>query len=136
MLEKRLEGVKNVRRDLGMMKYICDRLLKAALRDVPPDAVLHLLRQTRDFELGIQRKSAVRKMEEVIMPLSDLWQVIQIVLESRCSLCLKTPAECRACRVRALLRRYADEPNPKIGECGYMGCTLGNSKKLSRQERL
>lgn len=136
-LSRRLEGVKNVKRDLGMIRYICDRLMRAAIGDSPAEIAEHLIRQSRDFQLGLERISPVRRMEEVVMPLEDEWQFVHICLESRCGLCLKTGEECRKCGVRKLLRKYVDEPEPgSLTECGFMGCDLGDSKKLNKQERL
>lgn len=87
--------------------------------------------------MGLERRSVVKKMEEVVMPMDDEWQFIHITLDSRCGICLKTSSECRDCKVRALLRRYVDEPEPEIsGACGFMGVDLSDSKKLNRQERL
>lgn len=136
-LGRRLEGTKNVKRDLGMIRYICDRLLRAALGDSPQEIADHLIRQSRDFILGLERVSPVRRTEEVVMPLEDEWQFVHICLESRCGICLKTGEDCRRCGVRKLLRKYVDEPEPgSLTECGFMGCDLGDSKKLNKQERL
>lgn len=142
VLEPRLTagGVKGVKRDMGMLKHICERMLKEALNcqpGVPEEIAAHIVRQSRDFRFALERIAPVRKQEEVVMPLKDEWQFIQIVLESRCAMCLKTPGEVRACQLRALLRKYADEPQPgSMCDCGFMGHVLGDSSKLSKQERL
>lgn len=136
----RLANVKNVKRDLGMMRYICNRLVRATLETdpgVPGEIAAHILRQSRDFRFSLERISPVRKMEECVMTLEDEWKLIHITLDSRCGICLKTGEECRRCKVRALLRKFVDEPEPgSLTECGYQGCDLSDSKKLNRQERL
>lgn len=136
----RFEQVKNVKRDVGMMKYICNRLVRAALETdpgVPGEIAAQIMRQSRDFRFALERISPVRKMEECVMTLEDEWKLIHITLDSRCKICLKTGEECRKCEVRKLLRKFVDEPEPgSLTECGYMGCDLSDSKKLNRQERI
>ena len=85
----------------------------------------------------MERISPARKMEECVMTLEDEWNFIQIVMDSRCKLCLKIGEECRRCRIRKLLRKFVDEPEPgSLTACGYMGCDLSDNRKLNRQERL
>ena len=142
VLEPRLTaaGVKGIKRDMGMLRHICERMLNETLNSapgVPEEVAAHLVRQSRDFRFALERIAPVRKQEEVVMPLEDEWQFIQIVLESRCAMCLKTPGEVRSCQLRKLLRKYADEPKPgAMTECGFMNHILGDSAKLNKQERL
>lgn len=136
-LENRLKGYKYTKRDLCMVVSVCKKLVREALGESPQDIAAQILRQSRDYCMGLERRSVVKKMEEVVMPMDDEWQFIHITLDSRCGICLKTSSECRDCKVRALLRRYVDEPEPEIsGACGFMGVDLSDSKKLNRQERL
>lgn len=136
-LENRLSGYKYAKRDLNCVLSICKKLVRISLGESPQDIAAQIIRQSRDYCLGLERRSVTRRQEEVVMPLKDEWQFIHITLESRCGICLKTPAECRDCKIRALLRRYADEPEPMIaGECGYMGHDLSDSSKMNKQERL
>lgn len=136
-LSDRLSGVKGVKRDRGMIKFICRRLLEAALGDCPEDLAAQILRQSRDYCLGLERKSVTRRQEECVMPLCDEWQFIHIALDARCGLCMLDEAGCRACGVRQLLRRYCDEPEPgSLTACGFQGCDLSDHKRIGRQERL
>lgn len=139
-LSDRLAGVKGVKRDIGLLNYICRRLVKEALTaapGAPEEIAAHILRQSRDFQFELKRISPVRKMEECVMPLEDEWNFVHIALDSRCGLCLKTGEECRKCKLRGLLRKYVDEPEPgSMTECGFMGCDLSDSKKLNKQERI
>lgn len=140
VLEERLKNVKGVKRDVGMMKHICKRLVHEALNTdpgVPEEIAAQIVRQSRDFRFGLERIAPVRKMEECVMTLEDEWKLIHIALDSRCSICLKMGEECKRCGVRALLRKFVDEPEPDIMTgCGYQGCGLSDSKKLNKQERL
>ena len=139
-LSDRLARVKGVQRDLGMVRWVCRRLVHEALNTdpgVPEEIAAQIVRQSRAFRFGLERISPIRKMEECVMTLEDEWNMIQIVLDSRCGLCLKTGEECSRCGVRKLLRKFVDEPEPGVlTECGYMGCNLSDSKKLNKQERL
>ena len=141
-LAPRLEakGVKGIKRDIGMLRHICKRIVRETLETapgVPAETADHLIRQSRDFRFALERISPVRKQEEVVMTLEDEWQFIQITLESRCAMCLKTPGEVRSCQLRKLLRKYADEPKPgAMTECGFMNHILGDHAKLNKQERL
>ena len=136
----RLEKVKGVKRDLGMVRYICDRLIKETLETdpgVPGEIAAQIIRQSRGFRLSLERISPVRKMEECVMTLEDEWKLIHITLDSRCGICLKVGEECRRCEVRKLLRKFVDEPEPgSLTECGYQGCDLSDSKKLNKQKRI
>lgn len=137
-LRGRLKGDRNLNRDVGMMGWICKRLVREAIRDVEPDVARQILRQSRDYELGLTRKQVVQRHEEVIMPLEDEWQFVHIALESRCKTCLNDANGCRDCALRKLLRRYADEPEPgALTPCGYMGLDVAdNVKRMTKQERL
>ena len=140
VLEGRLSKVKGVKRDLGMIRYICKRLVRETLETdpgVPSEITAQILRQSRDFRFGLERISPVRKMEECVMTLEDEWKLIHITLDSRCSLCLKSGEECRRCEIRSPLRKFVEEPEAgMLMECGFQGCELSDSKKLNRQERL
>ena len=140
VLEGRLSKVKGVKRDLGMIRYICKRLVRETLETdpgVPSEITAQILRQSRDFRFGLERISPVRKMEECVMTLEDEWKLIHITLDSRCSLCLKSGEECRRCEIRSPLRKFVDEPEPgSLTECGYQGCDLSDSKKLNKQKRI
>ncbi len=122
-LEKRLSGLKYLKRDVGCVKRIIRKLHDEAIKEQPEDIKDILYRQSRDFVIRSVRVSVQPARDEVRMPLADEWQFIQIAIDSRCRICMNTPAECYQCKVRALLRRYVDGPTPVIsGTCGYMGC--------------
>lgn len=127
-LKDRLAGYKWMKRDLGLMRRTCMHLMEEAVRDVPRDALELVLRQSRDYRLGLVRWSPIRREEEIVMPLSDEWQFVDIAMSERCATCLKTEAESKACELRALLRRYVDEPDPEFMSCGYVGMQVGECK--------
>ena len=136
-LGTRLADYKYLNRDLGTVQSVCRRLIEHAMENVEPEMRAQVLRQSRDYTLGLERIAAARREEEVVMPMSDEWQFVSIVLDSRCSVCLKSGAESRQCRVRALLRKYADEPDPGAMGCGYAGCQLSNdATKINRQAKI
>lgn len=136
-LGRRLDGYRWLNRDLGMVQSACRRIIEHAAQGTDRGALEQVLRQSRDYALGLERIAVARKEEEVVMPMQDEWQLISIVLDARCAVCLKGGAESRQCRVRALLRKYADEPDPGALGCGYAGCQLSNDgEKINRQEKI
>ena len=136
-LQGKLAGEKYLKRDVACAKKLIGKIRDAALKEVPQDARDVLLRQSRDYIVTVAKVQIERHMDEVVMPMKDEWQFVHIVLDSRCKICMATPGEARACEIRALLRRYTDEPEPlSAGECGFMGCDMGDSAKLNKQKRL
>lgn len=138
-LAGRLAGYRYLKRDAAMVKSVCGRLRDAALGENPGELEQQIVRQSRDYRLGLERVSPIRRAEEVVMPLEDEWQLIHICLESRCGLCMMTAGESATCKIRALLRRYCDEPEPgMLRGCGYQGCDLsdGSRTRMNKQERL
>lgn len=130
-------GYKYVKRDVGLMKAAFNRIRNEALKGVDAQMQAHINRQSRDYEIRAVQVSVTKYTESVVMPLKDEWQFVQIVVESRCKLCLNTGKECKECGVKALLRRYVEEPDHgMLTECGFQGCELSDSKKLNKQERL
>jgi hypothetical protein len=136
-LEKKLEGVKGVKRDLGMMRHIITRFMEEALKEVPADQVAQLLRQSRDYRLSLERLNVNAHHDEYVIGQEDVWQMIHITLDARCSICLASGTEAKNCGVRKLLRKYMDEPDPGcLSGCGYAGVDVADSKLMNRQERL
>lgn len=136
-LSKRLEGYRYLNRDLGAVESACRRMIEYAAQGTDRGALEQVIRQSRDYALGLERIAAVHKEEECVMPMSDEWQFVSVVLDAKCSMCLKSGAESRQCRVRALLRKYADEPEPGALGCGYAGCQLSNDgDRINRQEKI
>lgn len=136
-LSKRLEGYKYLKRDIGACSSACRRMIEYATQNCDAEFIAQLLRQSRDYTIGLTRIAAARPEEECVMPLSDEWQFVSIVLDSRCSMCLKSGVESRQCKVRKLLRKYADEPDPGAMACGYAGCQLStDTNKINKQEKI
>ena len=135
-LGAKLDGYDGLEEDIKTVRSICGRIVRHALKDQPPDTADIILRQSRDFTIDLTRRSPARKEQEVVMPISDEWQFVSCVLESRCAVCLKTAAEAAACPVRALLRKYSDEPEQGFGNCGYTGCAVSQNDRENAQEMI
>lgn len=133
-LKSRMTDYKYFNRDIKMMEAVSLRILKKAIENLPPDTADMLLRQSRDYVLDVKRRSPIRRHEEIIMPMDDEYQMIQIVVDSKCAMCLKTDAECDACKVRKLLRKYTNEPDPGFRNCGFQGCEMGPNKYLNKED--
>lgn len=132
-LRPRMEGYENLDEEMETVRAIYRRILQYALKDQPEDTEDIIKRQSRDFTISLERRSPIRKEQEVVMPISDEWQFVNVVLESRCGICLKSSAEATACPVRRLLRKYSDEPEPGYGTCGFTGCTVGQNDSTNEQ---
>ena len=68
-LGKRLEGYRYLSRDIGMMQSVCRRLIEHAMENVEPEMRAQVLRQSRDYTLGLERIAAARREDEVVMPI-------------------------------------------------------------------
>lgn len=132
-LGHRLDGYEHLDAELAAMQTIYRRIIQYALKDQPPEMEDIIMRQSRDFTISLERRSPIRKEQEVVMPISDEWQFVNCVLDSRCRLCLMSAAEAARCPVRALLRKYADEPEPGYAACGFIGCAVGQNKSANEQ---
>lgn len=130
----KLEGYPNLYAEIEAVRTTCRNLVEYALKDQPPDTRDIILRQSRDFVISMERRSPVKKELEVVMPIGDEWQFVQVVLDSRCAVCLKSAAEAEGCQVRKLLRKYSDEPEPGFAACGFTGCIVGQNESANRQE--
>lgn len=132
-LGNKLDGYENLEGDIKTVEDIYRRMVAYALKDQPKDTASIILRQSRDFTISLERRSPIRKEQEVVMPISDEWQFVNIALESRCRMCLMSAPEAQHCPVRALLRKYADEPEPGFAACGYIGCVVGQNDSANEQ---
>ena len=59
----RIGQMPGFKRDLGMMRHICQRFVKEAVKDNPQELAEHIIRQSRDFIISVERRSPVRRME-------------------------------------------------------------------------
>lgn len=125
-------GYKYLNRDIGLINSAMKRMCDAALASTSKENVMMILRQSRDVRLGLEKARVVRQKDEIVMPIDDEWQFVRLVVEGNCEICVKTPAECRACKIRKLLRRYTFEPEPGIlSGCGFKSSVMGTSKKVT-----
>lgn len=132
-LTGRLKGYEHLEAELAAVRTIYRRIKEYALKDQPKETASIILRQSRDFVISLERRSPVKKEQEVVMPISDEWQFVQVVLDSRCAVCLKSAAEAESCPVRKQLRKYSDEPEPGFAACGFIGCTVGQNDSANEQ---
>lgn len=128
----RMDGYKYLKRDLAMLRAVMARIIDYSLHDCPDEIIQTITRQSRDYEIALQRKSVTRNKETVMMSIEDLWQIMNIIIESRCALCVNTAQECKNCKLRKLLRCYLEEPEPEYkGGCGF-----NNSKVACDKQRM
>lgn len=135
-LAARLKGYKYLKRDLGAINGALVRIRKAAMEGVQEDIEKTILRQSWDYMMSIEKCSPIRRPGEIVMPMEDEWQLIELALSERCAMCLKTDAEARKCELRKLLRRYTNEPEPELSACGFMGRDLSGEINNANDQKL
>ncbi len=118
-LENRLKGYKYYRRDVGMIQAACKRLYIEAVKDVDPELLLQIERQSRDYVLDSVRKTVVPP-DEVVVTTADIETLLNLVLDSHCAMCMLEGSAAKSCKVRRLLRKFTDEPDPGFMPCGFV----------------
>lgn len=118
-LEGRLKGYKYYRRDVGMIQAACKRLYIEAVKDVDPELLMQIERQSRDYVLDSVRKTVVPP-DEVVVTTADIETLLNLVLESHCAMCMFEGSAAKGCKVRRLLRKFTDEPDPGFMQCGFV----------------
>ena len=136
-LEDRIKrnGYRYTKRDVGMVRWAIMRLYREALKDVDPELQHHMLLQKRDYDIQMVRTRVVKDETVHVVPLGDMWQMVQVVIDRECKWCLKTEGECKSCGLRKMLRKYVPEPEGESG-CGYKFAILSDEGKRSGQKRL
>lgn len=127
-LENRLKGYRYYKRDVGMIQAACKRLYIAAVKDVDPELLMQIERQSRDYVLDSVRKTVVPP-DEVVMTTHDIETLLNLVLDSHCAMCMTEGSAARGCKVRRLLRKFTDEPDPGFMPCGFVARKMNDNKK-------
>ena len=118
-LESRLKGYKYYRRDVGMIQAACKRLYIEAVKDVDPELLMQIERQSRDYVLDSVRKTVVPP-DEVVVTTADIETLLNLALDSHCAMCMLEGSAAKGCKVRRLLRKFTDEPDPGFMPCGFV----------------
>lgn len=127
-LDGRLKGYRYYRRDIGMVQAACKRLYIAAVKDVDPALLMQIERQSRDYVLDSVRKTIVPP-DEVVVTTADIETLLNLVLDSHCAMCMTEGSAARGCKVRRLLRKFTDEPDPGFMPCGFVARKMNDNKK-------
>ena len=118
-LENRLKSYRYYKRDIGMIQAACKRLYIEAVKDVDHELLLQIERQSRDYVLDSVRKTVVPP-DEVVVTTADIETLLNLVLDSHCAMCMLEGGEAKGCKVRRLLRKFTDEPDPGFMPCGFV----------------
>ena len=127
-LENRLKGYKYYRRDIGMIQAACKRLYIEAVKDVDPELLLQIERQSRDYVLDSVRRTVVPP-DEVVVTTADIDTLINLVLDSHCAMCMIEGSAAKNCKVRRLLRKFTDEPDPGFMPCGFVSRRMNDKSE-------
>lgn len=127
-LENRLKGYRYYKRDIGMIQTACKRLYVEAVKGVDPELLMQIERQSRDYVLDSVRKTVVPP-DEVVVTTADIETLLNLVLDSHCALCMMEGSAARGCKVRRLLRKFTDEPDPGFMPCGFVQRHMNDNEK-------
>ena len=89
-LQKRLVGFENLDERVDAAFSLFKDLTAYVLKDQPKDTAAHILRQSRDFVITFERRSPVKKGEEIVVPIEDIFVILSIALDSQCAMCFKS----------------------------------------------
>lgn len=118
-LENRLKNYRYYKRDIGMIQSACKRLYIEAVKGVDPELLMQIERQSRDYVLDSVRKTVVPP-DEVVVTTADIETLLNLVLDSHCAMCMLEGSDAQGCKVRRLLRKFTDEPDPGFMSCGFV----------------
>ena len=127
-LENRLKGYKYCRRDIGMIQAACKRLYIEAVKGVDPELLTQIERQSRDYVLDSVRKTVVPP-DEVVVTTADIEMLLNLVLDSHCAMCMLESGDAKGCKVRRLLRKFTDEPDPGFMPCGFVSRRMNDKSE-------
>ena len=114
-----------------MIQAACKRLYIEAVKDVDPELLLQIERQSRDYVLDSVRKT-VAPPDEVVVTTADIETLLNLVLDSHCAMCMLEGSEAKGCKVRRLLRKFTDEPDPGFMPCGFVSRRMNDKVNDAR----
>lgn len=126
LLERRFADYRYLKRDLGLIKGALHRMLAHLARTVDADSIEVCRRQSRDYRIGIERWTPVRRQDEVVLLAEEEHMLFRLALEERCKTCLKSGREYRECELRRLCLKYLQTPETgdRYDECEFAGYEL------------
>lgn len=131
-LDKRFADYKYLKRDLGLIKGALHRMLAHLARTVDIDSIEVCRRQSRDFRIGIERWTPIKRPNEIIMLAEEEHMLFRLALEERCKMCLKSGREYKECELRRLCLKYLQAPED---EGVYEGCEFAGYELNPAPER-
>lgn len=125
-LQQRTADYRYLKRDLGLMRGAMRRMLNHIKATTDEDGFATCRRQSRDYRIGIERISPVKRPQEVVMLAEEEHMLFGLALEERCKTCLKSGREYRQCELRKLCLKYLDVPesDSRYDECEMAGCEI------------
>ena len=118
-LKERLKTIPNGWRDWRLMNTLSVKLYVALMKTLT-DLQYHQFKKLEQHgSCVIQLKTAAKGEDFDFVRMSALKKIIRVVIEDHCSLCVKTDAECRGCKLRKSLMEICPPYEvPKHG-CAY-----------------
>lgn len=121
-LEKRLRSVPDLYRQYRIARVATEKVLDGLYSTLELRALNHLTRMNQQSEIIFRPKSVLnRSTDSQVVLTKDLKFLVREALNSKCSMCMGTPGEVKACELRKVLMNVA--PLKEIHEgslCGYV----------------
>ena len=131
-LDRRFADYKYLKRDLGLLKSALHSLLNHLAKTVDADSIEVCRRQSRDYRIGIERWTPVKRPSEIGMSAEEEHMLFRLALEERCKTCLKSGREYKECELRRLCLKYLEVPED---EGIYEGCEFAGYEINPAPER-
>lgn len=119
--EKRLKeyGYKNVRRDIGLLVYLVDKLQREMLETMPERRLNYYARMAKEAQIVIDFPGAVPRGRHLLVEVRDLAAITEAAMRSECVLCMRDGREVKNCRLREALITVAPPSEWSRTGCEY-----------------
>ena len=114
-------GYKNVRRDIGLLIHLTNKLQEEMLSTMPDRRIGYYQRMAREAQIIVDFPGPVKTGRELLVDVRDLAHITEAAMRSECIMCMRDGREIRRCPLRnALLSVAPPTEISRIG-CEYRG---------------
>jgi hypothetical protein len=116
--KRRMAHDRYAARGLAVAAKNVKRAIDAASETMEADSLAYILKNSRDYEYVIRLKRVVKDPSWMYIKTDDLREMLSMVMDGECSMCLREGKDMERCALRKSLRNMTDEPETAFG-CGY-----------------
>ena len=118
-LKERLKTIPNGWRDWRLMNTLSVKLYVALMETLTVNQYAQFKKLEQHGTCVIQLRTAAKGEDFDFVRMSALKKIVRVAIDDHCSLCVKTDAECRGCKLRKSLMEICPPYEiPKYG-CAY-----------------